>query len=92
MSNKIANSKMMFEDVEISIDDPFRDIKDYSKPTLIIFLLDSGKITTSKARDLLLELRHLYGNRNVNFDTNFKCAVTMLSKLKNELEVGSRPV
>ena len=62
-------------------DDLFRDLKDYNKPILVIYLVDKGDITVCEAKKLLKELREIYGKGNPNFDTNYKCAVTYASKL-----------
>ena len=82
LQNKILNSRKIFERTDISITDPFHGIKDYNKPTLVMYLLDSGKITIPQAKEMLIQLKELYGKGNINFDTNFKCTVTLLSKLQ----------
>ncbi|AMH95253.1 hypothetical protein AR505_1538 [methanogenic archaeon ISO4-H5] len=82
LQNKILNSRKIFERTDISITDPFHGIKDYNKPTLVMYLLDSGKITIPQAKEMLIQLKELYGKGNNNFDTNFKCTVTLLSKLQ----------
>ena len=47
-----------------------------------MYLLDSGKITIPRAKKMLIQLKELYGKGNVNFDTNFRCTVTLLSKMQ----------
>ena len=82
LSKKIDGARKLFECKEIHEDNIFKDVKDYNKPSLVMYLLDSGNISFLEAKKMLKQLRDLYGKGNINFDTNFKCAVTLLSKLQ----------
>lgn len=59
--------------------DPFRNIKNYNKPLMIVYMFEKGMIDYEAAMNLLRSIFEIYKTGNANFDTNFKFAVTYLT-------------
>ena len=83
LEKQVCKAKSLFEGYESS-GDLFDNIRDYNKPVLVMYLVDKGNITVSEAKRMLKELRELYGKGNPSFDTSYKCAITLVSKLQCE--------
>lgn len=79
---KLANG--FFAKLDVDLENPYKGLRDYNKPMLVVHLLDARKIDIAIAKKMLTDLMSIYGKGNPNFDTNFRCAVTIISKIESE--------